>query len=87
MLQICKLSSSVAESNHKNALIGASLSEPHVNGSALHAINIYMVRPSRKIYAQHAYGSMDISVKYSIAHSHAWVTGHSNLVNCKFTLM
>jgi hypothetical protein len=27
------------------------------------------------------------SAKYSIAHSHAWVTGHSNLANCKFILV
>ena len=35
--------------------------------------------------------SMDINAKHSIAHSHAWDTGpyihHSNLANCKFTLM
>ena len=32
------------------------------------------------------YGSMDISAKYSIAHSRAWATGHCNLSNCKFIL-
>ena len=32
------------------------------------------------------YGSMDISAKYSIAHSRAWATGRSNLSNCKFIL-
>ena len=49
-----------------------------------------MVRRSREIYAQH--GSMGISAKYSIAHSHAWATGRiiircSNLANYKFTLV
>ena len=39
---------------------------------ALRVTSIIMVRPSREIYAQH--GSMDISAKYSIAHSHAWAT-------------
>ena len=32
-------------------------------------------------------GSMDIIVKNSCAHSHAWVAGHSNLTNSKFTLV
>ena len=61
-------------------LIGASLSEPHINGTAVRELYIYiyiyiiiiMVRRSREIYAQ--YGSMDLSAKYSIAHSHAWAT-------------
>ena len=30
---------------------------------------------------------MDISAKYSCAHSHVWATGHSNLTNRKFTLV
>ena len=33
------------------------------------------------------HGSMDITKKYSIAHSHVWTNGHSNLANCKFTLV
>ena len=37
---------------------------------------IIMVSWSSEIYAQD--GSMDFSAKYSCAHSHAWVTGHSN---------
>ena len=53
-------------------IIGASLSEPHINGTAVRELYIIMVRRSREIYAQH--GSMDISAKYSIAHSHAWAT-------------
>jgi hypothetical protein len=58
-----------------NVLFGASLSEPHINGTSMREFYMYvcMVRPSREIYAQH--GSMDISAKYSVAHSHAWVTG------------
>jgi hypothetical protein len=55
-------------------IIGVSLSEPHINGTSLPALYIYLfiyifiyvVRPSREMYAQH--GSMDISAKYSIAH-------------------
>ena len=62
-------------------VIGASLSEPHINGTAVREFYIIiiilyiiiMVHPSRKIYAQH--GSMNISMKYSIAHSHTWATG------------
>ena len=52
-------------------LIRASLSEPHINGTAVRELYIYYYGTSvtRNIYAQ--YGSMDISVKYSIAHSHA----------------
>jgi hypothetical protein len=46
-------------------IIGANLSEPHINGTSLLALYICMVRPSREIYAQH--GSMDVSAKYSIA--------------------
>ena len=59
-------------------IIGASLSEPNINGTAVRELYIYiyiiiiMVRRSREIYAQ--YGSMDLSAKYSIAHSHAWAT-------------
>ena len=59
----------------RNAIIiGASLSEPHINGTAVRElyIIIIMVCRSREIYAHH--GSMDISAKYSIAHSHAWAT-------------
>ena len=55
------------------AIIGASLSEPHINGTAMRELYIYMVRRSREIYTHH--GSMGISAKYSIAHSHAWATG------------
>ena len=33
------------------------------------------------------HGSTDANAKYSIAHSHAWTTGCSDLANCKFTLM
>ena len=41
--------------------------------SGRNVIIIIMVRRSREIiWAQH--GSMDISAKYSIAHSHAWAT-------------
>ena len=56
-------------------IFGASLSEPHINGTSVHEfyIIIIMVHRSREIYAQ--CGSMDIIAKYSIAHSHAWVTG------------
>ena len=68
-------------------IVGASLCEPHINGSSMFAIYICMeVRPSRPshpsseiYYAQG--GSMDISAKYSTTHSHAWaiqaVTTHS----------
>ena len=69
-------------------IIGASLSEPHINGTAMRKLYI-MVRRSREIYAQH--NSMDISAKYSIAHSHALVHRPyircSNLTNCRFTLV
>ena len=42
-------------------------------GASLTAVReLIMVRRSREIYAH--YGSMDISAKYSIAHSHAWAT-------------
>ena len=59
-------------------IIGVSLSEPHINGTALREIYVYlyvcmyvcmyicMVRPSRSVYTMCAY---------------------SNLVNCKFTLV
>ena len=53
-------------------IIGASLSEPHINGTAMREFYI-MVRRSREIYAQH--GSMDIGAKYPIAHSHAMAIG------------
>ena len=68
-------------------IIGASLSEPHINGKAMHELYIYYYgrTSDREIYDQ--YGSMDISAKYSFAHSHAWATGHSNLTNSKFTLV
>ena len=59
-------------------IIGASLSEPHINGTAVRELYIIMVRRSREIYAQH--GSMDISAKYSIAHSHA--LAHRPYVRC-----
>ena len=46
-------------------ITGASLSEPHINGSSMFAVYILlsyiMVRWSHEIYAQ--YGSMDISAK------------------------
>ena len=58
--------------------------EPHITGTAVRELYIIMVHRSREIYAQD--GSMDISAKYSCAHSHVWATGHSNLTNFKFTL-
>ena len=58
-------------------IIGASLSKPHMNGTAVH--EFYIICRSRKIYARD--GCMDISAKYYCAHSHAWATGHSNLMN------
>ncbi len=33
------------------------------------------------------YSANMVSTKYSIAHSHAWAAAHSNLANCKFTLV
>ena len=67
-------------------LIGVSLSEHHINGIAVCELYIIMVCQSCEVYAQH--DSMDISVKYSIAHSHALAYVRcSNLANCKFTLV
>ena len=76
-------------------IIGASLSEPHINGSAVRELYIYYyycyygTSVTRNIYAQ--LGSMDISAKYSIAHSRALAHGLyvrcSNLANCRFTLV
>jgi hypothetical protein len=37
-------------------------------------ILLRILLPISEIYAQH--GSMYISTKYFIAHSHAWATGH-----------
>ena len=54
-------------------LIGASLSEPHINGTAVRELYIIMVRRSREIYGLHS--SMDISAKYCIVHSRAWAMG------------
>ena len=65
-------------------LIGASLSEPHINGKAMRELYMFILL----WYVGHAWdGSMDISAKYSCAHSHVWATGHSNLTNSKFTLV
>ena len=45
-----------------------------------------MVRPSREII--YPVISTDINAKHSIAHSHAWDTGHIyTVLNCKFTLI
>ena len=71
--------SACIQCNIHTYFIWANLSEPHINGTAVCELYIYtyiiiiMVRRSREIvYAQ--YGSMDLSAKYSIAHSHAWAT-------------
>ena len=67
-------------------IIGASLSEPHAHKRYSCARMMYYYSTSdRETYAQD--GSMDISAKYSYAHSHAWATGHSNFTNSKFTLV
>ena len=52
----------------------ASLSEPHINSTAVRELYMYiiMVRRSCEIIP---YGSMDISTKYSNMHSHAWAMG------------
>ena len=34
----------------------------------------YIISHAKLYYTQH--GSMDVNVKYSIAHSHAWAMGH-----------
>ena len=48
-------------------IIGASLSKPHINSKAVHELyNIYY--GTSVTYD----GSMDISAKYSRAHSHVW---------------
>ena len=65
-------------------VFGASLSEPHINGTAMREfyiiiiIIIIMVRPSREII--YSLISTDINAKYSIAHSHAWDTGRIYVV-------
>ena len=54
-------------------IIGASLSEPHINGTAVHELYIYYGTSVTQIYGLHS--SMDISAKYCTAHSRAWATG------------
>ena len=62
------------DSISENVIIGGSLSESHINSSSMRAVYICMaVRPSCEIYTQN--GCMDISAKYSIAHSHSWAAG------------
>ena len=59
--------------------------EPHINGTAMHTIYVCMyggTTVTRNIRIAWLYGD---STKYSIVHSH--VPGHSNLANCKFTLV
>ena len=60
------------------SLVGASLSEPHINGTAVRELYIYIyiyyyyyyygTSVTRNIYAQR--GSMHMHAKYSCAHFH-----------------
>ena len=70
---------------HRYSIIGASLHEqaPHKRYSC--ARTLYGTSVMRNICPGY-YGSMDISAKYFCGHSHVWATGHSNLMNSKFTL-
>ena len=63
---------------HGATFIGTSLSEPHINGTAMREFYIiYYVLlwyvGHVKLYTQRC--SMDINAKHSIAHSHAWDKG------------
>ena len=57
---------------NKVAVVGASLSEPHINGTAVRELYIYYyyyyygTSVTRNIYAQR--GSMHMHAKYSFAH-------------------
>ena len=59
-------------------IIGASLSEPHINGTAMHELYIYIyyyyygTSVTRNLCPAWLHGHKH---KYSIAHSHAWTTG------------
>ena len=71
--------------DNDRCIIGASLSEPHINGTAMREFYIIyyilyiMVRPSREIIIYPVIYT-DINAKYSIAHSHAWDTGRIYVV-------
>ena len=90
ILERCRIPSLVG----KIQIFGASLSEPHINGTAVrefYIIIIIMVRRSRKIiYPVMLYGHKRETFYCAfscLGHRDGPYIRHSNLANCKFTLM
>ena len=67
---------------HNLLLIGASLSKPHIYSYKRYSCAriVYGTSVTRNIICPARHGSMDISAKYSIAHSHAWAIGRIYIV-------
>ena len=96
-IQQCKEEKRVSNMLHAYApytnafrvVIGASLSEPHINGTAMREFYIIiMVRPLREIIYP-IYPAMLYGHKREIFYcAFSYLGhGHSNLANCKFTLV
>ena len=84
------ISTGVHVSTHR-ALIGASLSEPHINGTSMRELYVYIyiygTSVTQAIIASYGRKREIVYCAFSCLTLQAVYICHSNLANCKFTLV